>query len=67
MFLLSGGESSIGIRYIRAIRGFQNFLHCTRNLAQDFGQYTGERPEMTPQNEESKKAKTTKGKLNHEG
>jgi hypothetical protein len=37
-----------------------------RNLGPNFRLYIRERLEMTSQNEKSKKAKTTKGKLTHE-
>jgi hypothetical protein len=44
---------------VAAKADFSNFL---RNLAPDFLQYTGERPEMTPHDEGSKMPKTTKAK-----
>src|SRR5438552_6396318 len=61
-------EVSFGcIRDIRGIRGvFQKFPKFPRKGSKNFTQYSYERPEITPHDEESTKAKTRKEKLNHE-
>jgi len=46
VFLLIGGESSIGIREIRAIRGFKKIPTFPRNLRPIFRLYIREPPEM---------------------
>src|SRR5205823_12932317 len=65
---VTSDEVSFGcIRDIRGIRSvFQKFPNFPRKGSKNFTQYSYERPEITPHDEESTKAKTRKEKLNHE-
>ena len=63
---IEGSFCSRRLHYPRHSRNprFSKFPNFPRNLARDFLQYTCERPEMTTQSEEPKKAKTINGRCN---